>query len=112
MATAPVVYAGTPFGHAANGDPASLKRLTAADLARFHAAYWRPDNAVLVLTGDLSPAEGFALVGVSEPVGVPEPGARWAVGAHRFEGQSKPLPDQKMFTFAGYDVLRAGHDRA
>ncbi len=39
-------------------------------------------------------AEGFALVGVSEP------GTRWAVGAHRFEGKSRPLPDQKMFTFA------------
>lgn len=38
-------------------------------------------------------AEGFALVGVSEP------GTRWAVGAHRFEGKSRPLPDQKMFTF-------------
>jgi hypothetical protein len=57
-------------------------------------------------------AEGFAVVGVSGPVGVPEPGRRWAVGAHRFEGQSKPLPDQRMFAFAGYDVLRAGHDRA
>jgi ubiquinone/menaquinone biosynthesis C-methylase UbiE len=52
-------------------------------------------------------AEGFALVGVSEPVGVseavgtPGPGKRWAVGAHRFEGQPRTLPDQKMFTFAG-----------
>ena len=57
-------------------------------------------------------AEGFTLVGVSEPVGVPQPGTHWAVGAHRFEGQSRPLPDQKMFTFAGRDVLRAGHGRA
>ncbi|MBV9996261.1 MAG: insulinase family protein [Caulobacteraceae bacterium] len=61
FATAPVVYAGTPFGHAANGDRGSLKRLTAADLARFHAAYWRPDNAILVLTGDISAEDGFAL---------------------------------------------------
>lgn len=44
-------------------------------------------------------AEGFALVGVSEPAGVPEPGTRWAVGAHQFEGEPRPLPDQKMFTF-------------
>jgi Putative methyltransferase len=39
-------------------------------------------------------AEGFALVGVSEPV------TRWAVGAHQFEGEPRPLPDQQMFTFA------------
>jgi hypothetical protein len=38
-------------------------------------------------------AEGFARLGVSEP------GTRWAVGAHQFEGKSRPLPDQKMFTF-------------
>jgi hypothetical protein len=45
-------------------------------------------------------AEGFALVGISEPAGVPEPVAHWAVGAHQFEGKPRPLPDQKMFTFA------------
>jgi zinc protease len=61
FATAPVVYAGTPFAHAADGTPASLKRLARADLVRFHDAYWRPDNAILVLTGDITPAEGFAL---------------------------------------------------
>src|SRR5580692_6586726 len=60
-ATAPVVYAGTPFAHAADGTPASLKRLTRDDLARFHDRYWRPDNAILVLTGDITPDAGFAL---------------------------------------------------
>ena len=53
-------------------------------------------------------AEGFALVGVSGPAGLSEPGTRWAVGTHRFEGKSRPLPDQKMFTFAGNDVLGEG----
>jgi zinc protease len=61
FANAPVVYAGTPFAHAADGTPASLKRLTAGDLARFHDRYWRPDNAILVLTGDITPDDGFAL---------------------------------------------------
>jgi len=61
FANAPVVYAGTSFAHAADGTPSSLKRLTRDDLARFHDRYWRPDNAILVLTGDLTPDEGFAL---------------------------------------------------
>ncbi len=61
FADAPVVYAGTPFAHAAGGTPASLKRLTRDDLAHFHDRYWRPDNAILVLTGDITPDEGFAL---------------------------------------------------
>ncbi|MFI4974225.1 MAG: M16 family metallopeptidase [Caulobacterales bacterium] len=61
LASAPVVYAGTPYGHAQGGSPASLKRLARQDLARFHATYWRPDNAILVLTGDITPERGFAL---------------------------------------------------
>jgi zinc protease len=59
--SAPVLYAGTAFGHVASGTPASIARLQPADLARLHGAYFRPDNAVLVLTGDLTPDEGFAL---------------------------------------------------
>jgi zinc protease len=61
FATAPVVYAGTSLAHAADGTPATLKRLTRADLAAFHDRYWRPDNALLVLTGDITPEQGFAL---------------------------------------------------
>jgi len=60
-ATAPVLYAGTPFGHVATGTPASIARIQPPDMQRLHAAYYRPDNAVLVLTGDLTPEAGFAL---------------------------------------------------
>lgn len=61
LALPPVVYAGTSFAHAAGGTPPTLRRLTRDDLARFHDTYWRPDNAILVLTGDIDPAQGFAL---------------------------------------------------
>ena len=61
FATAPVTYAGTSFAHAADGTPSSLKRLTRDDLARFHQLNWRPDQATLVLTGDITPEEGFAM---------------------------------------------------
>ena len=59
--TAPVIYAGTPMGHVAAGTPGSLTRITRADLVAFHGRAWRPDNAVLVLTGEITPAEGFAM---------------------------------------------------
>ena len=61
QAVAPVVFAGTGFGHVADGTPATLKRLAPADLARVHQTYFRPDNAVLVLTGDITPRAGLAL---------------------------------------------------
>jgi len=61
MAAAPLVFGGTAFGHAAGGTPASLVKITPADLAKVHAAAFRPDNAILVLSGDISADQGFAL---------------------------------------------------
>jgi zinc protease len=61
FATAPVVFGGTPFGHVAGGTPASIARIKPADLAAIHQAWFRPDNAVLVVTGDITADQGFAL---------------------------------------------------
>jgi zinc protease len=61
FAASPVLFAGTPFGHVAGGTPTSLARIQTPDLAKVHQAYYRPDNAVLVLTGDITPEQGFAL---------------------------------------------------
>jgi zinc protease len=60
-AAAPVVFGGTPFGHVATGTPASIARLKPADLAAIHKTWFRPDNAILVLTGDITAEQGFAL---------------------------------------------------
>ncbi|HEX3699666.1 MAG TPA: pitrilysin family protein [Phenylobacterium sp.] len=61
FATAPLIFAGTPFGHVPGGTPDSLPRLKPADLAAIHQAWFRPDNAILVFTGDIAPPEAFAL---------------------------------------------------
>ncbi|HEX8233897.1 MAG TPA: pitrilysin family protein [Caulobacteraceae bacterium] len=56
-----VVLAGTPYGHVLGGTPGSLKRITREDVRALHSAWYRPDNAILVLTGKLTPEEGLAL---------------------------------------------------
>jgi zinc protease len=56
-----VLYDGTPYGHVAGGTPGSLPRLTRDDLVAVHNSWWRPDNAVLVIVGDVTPEQGFAL---------------------------------------------------
>ncbi|PZQ56032.1 MAG: peptidase M16 [Phenylobacterium zucineum] len=61
LAAAPIIYGGTPFGHVVQGTPASLAKLKPADLSALHTAAFRPDNAILVLTGDISAEQGFAL---------------------------------------------------
>lgn len=61
FATAPLIYAGSPFGHVAGGTPGSLPKIKRDDLVAIHRTYWRPDNAILVITGDVTPDQGFAL---------------------------------------------------
>jgi zinc protease len=61
MAAGPVVFGGTAFGHVPNGTPASLPRIEPSDLSAIHSAGFRPDNAILVMTGDITPDQGFAL---------------------------------------------------
>ncbi|HEX5008410.1 MAG TPA: pitrilysin family protein [Hyphomonadaceae bacterium] len=47
-------YGGTPT-------PKSIEALAQTDIAAFHDAWWRPDNAILVIAGDITPEAGFAL---------------------------------------------------
>ena len=52
------------FGETAYGGvitPESVEAITAADLKAFHAARWLPMGAVLVIAGDVTAEEGFAL---------------------------------------------------
>lgn len=52
---------GTLAGSVDAADPRTVSRITQADLLRQHRRLYRPDNAILVLTGDLEPQAAFAL---------------------------------------------------
>ncbi len=58
---AAAVFGGTPYGHVLGGTPASLGKIGRDDVVALHRAYYRPDNAVLVLAGNITPEAGFAL---------------------------------------------------
>jgi zinc protease len=61
LVAARVVFGDSPYGHPISGTTESLTRITAADIAKMHSRYYRPDNAILVIGGDISAKEGFAL---------------------------------------------------
>ena len=48
-----LLFGAGAYGHPGDGTPASLARVTRNDLLALHTSYYRPDNAVLVLAGDL-----------------------------------------------------------
>jgi zinc protease len=56
-----VVFGDTPYGQPLSGTPQTIARIAYQDLARFHHKYYRPDNAVLIMGGDLKAADGFKL---------------------------------------------------
>ncbi|MEO8060604.1 MAG: pitrilysin family protein [Burkholderiales bacterium] len=49
------------YGHPASGTPESLARIERADLQGLHTERFRPDNAVLVLAGDLDAVTALSL---------------------------------------------------
>jgi zinc protease len=56
-----VVFGDSPYGHPISGTAESLARITAADIAKLHARYYRPDNAILVIGGDIASKDGLEL---------------------------------------------------
>ncbi|MCA1816993.1 MAG: insulinase family protein [Acidobacteria bacterium] len=56
-----VVFGDEPYGHPLAGTPESIARLKREDIVNFHQTYYRPDNAVLVIGGDVTAADGFKL---------------------------------------------------
>ncbi|HET6855390.1 MAG TPA: pitrilysin family protein [Pyrinomonadaceae bacterium] len=56
-----VVFGDSPYGHPVAGTTDSLTRITAADITKLHSRYYRPDNAILVIGGDINAKDGFDL---------------------------------------------------
>jgi len=51
-----IADAGTPYGHEGVGTKASFDRLTGPRIKAFHDKWYAPNNAVLVIAGDVNPA--------------------------------------------------------
>ena len=45
-----------PWGKPSGGTPESVAAITPAELQKFHATWWVPNNAVIVVSGDVKPA--------------------------------------------------------
>jgi zinc protease len=55
------LYGDAPYGHPAGGTEASLAAISRGDVEAAYRAAWRPDNATLILTGDVDPAQALAI---------------------------------------------------
>jgi zinc protease len=56
-----VAYASAPYGHPLAGTAHTLASLTRDKVAYFYERCYRPDNAILIIGGDIAPDDAFAL---------------------------------------------------
>ncbi len=56
------MFAGTPYAHDALGTRESFQKTTGASLKAFYKAWYAPNNAVLVIAGDVDPQATWTLV--------------------------------------------------
>jgi zinc protease len=56
-----VVFGDSPYGKPLGGTTESITRISRNDIVQYHGRYYRPDNAILVLGGEIQPAEAFKL---------------------------------------------------
>ncbi|HEX2122290.1 MAG TPA: pitrilysin family protein, partial [Thermoanaerobaculia bacterium] len=61
IAASRLIFGDAPYGHNLEGTPSSLQAIKREDLVAFHRAHYRPDNAVLVFAGDVTPDRAFKL---------------------------------------------------
>ena len=56
------MFAGTPYAEDALGTRPSFQKTTGAMLGKFHREWYGPNNAILVIVGDVDPPRALALV--------------------------------------------------
>ncbi len=56
------MFSGTPYAHDPLGTRESLKNMTGAMLKKFHDDWYPPNNAILVIVGDVDPSGSLAQV--------------------------------------------------
>src|SRR5918911_2665022 len=56
-----IIFGDAPYGHPSGGTPESIARIKRDDIVRMHMTYYRPDNAILVIGGDIKSDDAFSL---------------------------------------------------
>lgn len=69
------LYGSYPYGRPQEGRRASVERLGRRDVVRFWERHYRPNNAIMVLVGDVAPEEALAKLRGAFASWQPHPGA-------------------------------------
>jgi len=112
-----VVFGSAAYGHPISGTPESLARIKRDDIIAIHQKYYRPDNAILVIGGDIKAADAFQIAErtfgdwakPSTPTPAPQSSAATenpATGAQRVVVVDMPGAGQAAVLFARRGIAR------
>jgi zinc protease len=116
-----VVFGASPYGHPVSGTPESIPNVKRDDVVALHSAYYRPDNAILVIGGDIKAADAFSLAeklfgdwaapaGSTKPAGATASAAAAAQGKQRVVVVDMPGAGQAAVLFARRGIARTDPD--
>jgi len=60
-----VVFQGHPYGIPVEGDEESVSRITRDDIVNFYQQYYKPNNTIIAVTGDIEYKEAVSLIETS-----------------------------------------------
>ena len=111
------LYGAHPYGRPPEGRPATVKDLDRGDVRDFYDRWYRPNNSVLVVVGDVQPASAVAQLRVAlggwatradaQPHRVPPTAAS---GAPRFVLVDMQSATQTQIRFGGLSMARRDPD--
>jgi zinc protease len=88
-----VIFGDAPYGQPLTGTPETIARISREAFLKYHRRWYRPDNAILVLGGDIKAKSAFAL-------------AQQYFGDWKKPAEPLPnLPPPKPVTFVGPRVV-------
>ncbi|HEU4642311.1 MAG TPA: pitrilysin family protein, partial [Gemmatimonadaceae bacterium] len=105
-----------PYGHAPTGTESSVRAITRRDIQRFYDTYYRPNNATLIVVGDITAADAERRVSARfgdwqrEPVPPTTYGATPRKSATTLYLIDKPGAAQSSIRIGGVGVPRATSD--
>jgi zinc protease len=110
-----LLFGTAPYGSVPS--PASISAITPEEMKAFHSANWRPDNALLVISGSVPADEGFKLAerffgDWAKPVALPgaEPTVSSFAGLRHAVVIDLPKSGQAAVAFGMYGVARSDTD--
>jgi zinc protease len=110
---ASILYGDHPYGRDADGTSETVEELGHRDVRRYYERWWRPNNAILTLVGDVDPAHALTLLrryfgdwearadAVPERAAAPTPSA-----TRRLVLVDKPDATQTQIRFGGVAMPR------